>query len=1111
MTTFIQLPTLPHLESIFEGIAATNPHDGATRALSIDPRRSLVLRAPAGSGKTTQLLFRVLACLTVVQRPEEILAITFTNKAAGEIVGRVMASLSLAAKGVEPSEPHEIPLYRLSRSVLERDALLGWNLLLNPSRIRIMTFDSFCAYLAAKTPIMSGLGGGRTADDPSLIYRQAILETLGSVNDEDISDDLREALESVLTFAKNRFELLVPMFGALLAKRDQWVGDVLTLNIGEMALAMSEMVRDAAAEAIGVVKASGLAAAADILKEASGALDGFEWAAVPELDSSESGQAFMRAFATYMLTTDGKLRARVNATNGMPAGNPVTVAMNKLLADFKGESNGVVKALVLLQGLPDADYPERSAVMAKHLTVILRSLMVNLMVAFDASATVDFAEVAQRAIQSLGSGMDIGDALLDEDRISHIMVDEFQDTSPAQFNLLLKLVEHWDGDDSRSAFFCGDVAQSIYLFRGATVDLFTSMVKDLRFGPKELEVHNLVVNFRSAPNVVEWNNYAYSKVFAGSNSTYVPSVPFRTFEGSVSVEPITSGALGEAARVVEIVKSEIANDPEQSIAILVRGRSHLKHILPALKKAGISASGTDIDPIFESVPVSEVISLIRALWHNADRTSWLSLLRASFVGLSWKDCLTVSQGNKVIPEALRNEDVIERLTEDGKVRVKRLVAVLDGILVASRGDELAWAAKSCWVALGGVSTVDDTEMADVTTVFKLLVQYTATGSLVDPQAFFNALGKLYASPKAGQVQVMTIHKSKGLEFDTVILPSLQKNGGSDDAPLFYWRRVNGAFALAPNIGDRDALSPESRLFNFIGDMVKADIREEMSRVAYVGTTRAKRNAYLLACMNVKDEGTTLKPPASSLLSCLWPAVSDAFEAAEQTNEIDAEIVSGVPAKARLTPNFVVELPADCFIPAATNDALPSENELEDELRETEGNDYRSKIRGIVYHRVVELIGKEGGGAWTIARVDGKTQAIASLLRREGYPIREIGAAVRLIRDLVATTLASEKGQWILAKHAEGGQEVRVSGYSNGRWKHRILDRPFIDDGFYWIIDWKTAACPEGMDVEAFCSGQAAKYAPKMNEYKRAVQDAGVSLPVRLGLYLPAVDRFVEVV
>lgn len=1110
MTAFQKLPALTHLASIFAGIEASNPHDGAIRALSIDPRRSMILMAPAGSGKTTQLLLRLLACLTVATRPEEILAITFTNKAAREIVERVVGALAMAAIGVEPTAAHEIPLYRLSRLVLARDKEMGWNLSLNPSRLQIMTFDSYCARLAAMTPIMSGLGGGRTSEDPSLVYREAILETLGSVNDDSIPDDLRNALEAVLAFAKNRFELLVPMFGALLAKRDQWVGDALNLDIETMSHAVSSLVETAASEAQAAIYRSGLSDAVDLLQRASGELDGFGWAANPIMDGSPEGLAYIRAFSNFILTGDNTLRALVNVNNGMPAGHEITKAMNALLKSLKGTDASIVKMLVTAKTLPDSEYPEQSAAMAKHLTIILRYLMANLMLAFDRTATVDFPEVAQRAIQSLGDGVEIGEALLEEDRIRHLLVDEAQDTSPSQHSLLLKLIEAWEEGDDRSVFLCGDKAQSIYLFRGATPDLFNQMVSDRAFGPKQLEIHHLVVNFRSAPAVVEWNNNTYEQVFAGPDSEFVRSVAFRDYDGGVNLEPITSGSQGEAARVVEIIQEAIARDPEQSIAILVRGRSHLKDILPALKAAGISASGTDIDPIADSQPVSEVIALIRALWHDADKTSWISVLRASFVGLSWEDTLTVTSGHTVIPLALGMESVRERLSADGKVRVQRLVDVLESIKAASRGDELVWAARSAWVSLGGVSTVDETDLEDVNTVFSLLLKHTATGDLVDPQAFFNAVAKLYASAKAGQVQIMTIHKSKGLEFSTVIMPGLHKGSAPDDKPLFYWRRVNGHFVLAPNLGGEDEEAPESRLFSFVGKLVKTDIRLEINRLAYVGSTRAVRQLYLLGCINAAVEGKVTKAPEGSLLSCLWGAVGAVFGNAPAMEAVSREVVACVPSKARLDASFKVELPTDCFIPAATNDSLPTENELEDELRESEGNDFRAKTIGIVYHRVVELISKEGGENWTVERLDAKTQAIASMLRREGFPIREIPGAVRRIHGLVATTLNSKRGRWLLQKREEGGQEVKISGYRNGRWIHRILDRPFVDDGCYWINDWKSPSCPDGMPIEDFIAREVRKYAAKMNEYKQAVIDAGVTLKIRLGLYLAAVDAFVEI-
>jgi ATP-dependent helicase/nuclease subunit A len=1093
-----------HLNPIMAAIAALNPHDADVRALSIDPSRSVALLAPAGSGKTTQLIYRLLACLTVVQRPEEILAITFTNKAAGEIVERVTGALALAASGVEPLEAHEKPLYMLGRLVLDRDAQHGWNLALNPARLRIMTFDAYCAQIASKMPIMSGLGGGRTSADPSLIYRTAILNTLGSVNDEFIPAVLREALESVLSFARNQFELLVPMFITLLSKRDQWVGEIMNMNADDLSDSLREIVEAEVAEAMHVLGSFGFDTCWSIFADASGVHDQHAWASYGCVDSTDEGRDFARRAAACLLKNDGMIRTKVTVREGFAAKEALTSRMNGFLGSLNGEPE-IDDALTKLRDLPDSAYPAESARMMEHLTIILRYLMANLMVAFDSNACVDFPEVAQRAILSLGAGVEIGEALLEEDRVTHLLVDENQDTSPAQYQLLSCLVQAWEDDDERSVFKCGDKYQSIYLFRGATVGLFTDTVKEARFGPKRLDVYHLRVNFRSSPAIVEWNNKIYGELFNGADSSFVPSVPFRSDEGAVTVEALPNSE-AEAVRVVNLVEDAFRDNPDQSVAILVRGRSHLKYILPALKQAGIGASGTDIDPIADSAPVAEVVSLIRAMWHQADRTSWLALLRTAFVGLSWEDCLAVSMGHAVIPVSLRKADVQARLTPEGHARVLRLVEALDGAAKSSRSDELAWKSRAVWMALGGMSTVDQTELGDIKTVFKLLGTHTATGDLDNPQEFFNALDNLYASPKAGMVQIMTIHKSKGLEFDTVIIPALQKSGGNDDTPLFYWRTIHGRFFMAPNMEDQDALSPESRLFKFLGKKVKADHRNELERVAYVGTTRPKARLHLTACKEADDLDVG---SSNSLLGSLKRVLASEFVEAN-ADAVQLDVTGGVPSKARLDADHCVALPTDSFIPASSSEALPTENELHDELREGEGDDHRAKVEGIVYHRFVEIIAKDGLECWTIEKLQGKGQAVSALMRREGYPIRDIPAGRDRIMALLATTLESEKGRWILSKHDEGGQEVQVSGYRYGRWVHRYLDRPFVDGEVYWITDWKTSECPDGVEVEAFLRGIVERYRAKMEEYKAVVIEAGVTLTVKLGLYLPSVDSFVEV-
>lgn len=1114
MTAYVPFPSL---DPIFAAVARSNAHDGLQRAIAMDPRRSIVCLAPAGSGKTTELILRMLACLSISRRPEEVLAITFTTLAAGEIKERLMDALALAASGIEPEEEHEKPLYDLAVLVLKRDAAMGWNLLLNPSRLRIMTFDSFSAMLAAKNPVMSGLGGGNTTDDPHLLYRQAVLETLGSVNDLDTPEELRVALEAVLGFAKNQFEKLVPLFATLLSKRDQWAHEIGNFNVPMMEQALRGLTSVERSDAYAQLRTWHIDSLINTITQASSMLEGFEWAATAPVAGAPGYDEFMAKFAGFALTKDGDLRASVNVKNGFPAGHPLTKDFNAVLKGLKGSDEAVVysEALKTLVDLPDAEYPDLSAEMCKHFSTILFMMLGNLHLAFDDTATLDFPEVAFRAIRALGdeSTGEVGDALLDEDRICHLLVDEVQDSSPNQYLLLLKLTAHWGetSDEIRSMFFCGDIFQSIYLFRNAVPETFNKIVSELKFGNQKLELARLVVNFRSAPGVVEWNNNAYSQVFANSKTPFVPSVAAREGAGGMTVRPINSGAIGEAKEVVDQIEGLIQAEPESSIAILVRSRSHMKHILPELKARGIKASGQNIDPITESSPVSEVVGLIRSLWHIADRTSWFTLLRSAFVGLSWADCVAVGQGDRIVIDALRSEKVNDLLSVEGKVRVAAFLVAYDAVRSSSRGDDLAWAAKALWVSLGGPATVDDTEVEDVLTVFNLLLQHTSTGCLEKPQAFFRAVEKLFASPKPGSVMVMTIHASKGLEFDHVIIPALNSRSGSDDTPLFYWRRVDDTFVVAPNPGPGfDELSAENRLFKYIGSKVNKDVSDEVSRLAYVMTTRAKKTCTLYATFEKLDEDTMASYATGSVLECLWPAVEEEVIAMAPGFAIKEEVKTQVPSKARLLPGFTPVLPANLYIPASSNDQMPTEADMVDETKETQGSDLRRRIEGIVLHKVLELIGQSGLAAWSVDRIKGKAKAIAAMLSREGYPSRDIVAGVDRVIWLACNTIQSDAGQWILKSRDSGGQEVEVSAYRNGRWINRILDTSFEEEGVYWIIDWKSSEPAEGQDVDQFIAMEVERYEAKMEEYKAAVIDAGITIPVKMALFFPAITRLKDV-
>src|SRR5580692_2623028 len=169
--------------------AASASADEHAREYATDPRRSILLQAPAGSGKTTVLTQRLLRLLAEVDEPEEILAITFTRKAAAEMRARVLKALH---GEIDTNTAQGRRLQALASAALERGARRGWNLAQDPGRLRIQTIDSFNFRLASQLPVTAKAGGSLTITDrPWEIYHRAARGTLvAAESDPELGADI---------------------------------------------------------------------------------------------------------------------------------------------------------------------------------------------------------------------------------------------------------------------------------------------------------------------------------------------------------------------------------------------------------------------------------------------------------------------------------------------------------------------------------------------------------------------------------------------------------------------------------------------------------------------------------------------------------------------------------------------------------------------------------------------------------------------------------------------------------------------------------------------------------------------------------------------------------
>ncbi|CAG0927290.1 partial DNA helicase II, partial [Planctomycetaceae bacterium] len=197
--------------------------DDKARQRALDPSSSFAVQAPAGSGKTELLMQRYLALLALVERPEQLLALTFTKKAAGEMSGRILKALARAREGCVASAPHEAKTLALAKAALERDLELGWSLLDNPSRLKVQTIDSFCSSIVRQMPVLSGLSRYRITDEPEEFYREAASRVAALVEEDGPGGDaVRKALGHLGNSVKGLVERLVVMLG----RRDQWLRHV---------------------------------------------------------------------------------------------------------------------------------------------------------------------------------------------------------------------------------------------------------------------------------------------------------------------------------------------------------------------------------------------------------------------------------------------------------------------------------------------------------------------------------------------------------------------------------------------------------------------------------------------------------------------------------------------------------------------------------------------------------------------------------------------------------------------------------------------------------------------------------------------------------------------
>ena len=1117
-------------------IASAAP-DEALRERALAPDRSFLVQAPAGAGKTELLIQRYLRLLSLVDEPEEILAITFTRKAAAEMQRRICQALTGEAAATAAETASSRRQRELVAAVRARDQTRGWGLVAYPARLRISTIDSLNSSLARSTPVSSGANVLRplaTQFEP--LYRQAAGEAVRLLVEDDAAG---AAVASLLAHFDNRLDRLETLLAGMLARRDQWLPIIGTrMNVGRARTELEAALGRVISHELDLVHAVIPTALLDELMEivhAAAINRGVVLVGGPGTKPPVAERLAWWQFAVAtILTKAGTPRSRLTVTDGFP---PTQMDLKQHAGELIvriTQVEGLLPVLATVAGLPSPVYPPAQWQALEALLQLLPVAAAGLKLVFAARGLTDYVEIAAEGRAALGEQDAPSELAMRVDwRIRHVLLDEFQDTSQPQYELLQALTRGWSPEDGRTLFLVGDPMQSIYGFRQAEVRLFLAS-RDQGIPGVQLEFIRLCANFRSVPALVEWVNRIFPQVFPPRDDLLTSAIAFvpstaaiLPVEGGIAAAPDSdepgygarlhacSWAQSEAEgiEVAGLVARCLQRWPTDNVGILVRSRAHAAAVVSALRAAQIDFSAADLVQLGKTAIASELLALTHALLHAGDRLAWLSVLRAPWCGLTLVDlealAAPAADDRSLMVERCSDEQWLARLSADGRNRVIRLAAAFTRARARFGQIPLRDMVEGLWVELGGPAVAGtDLPLADL--VLDAIEQHDSGGDCPDLLALDAAIG---ASPSSlpgssSQVQVMTIHKAKGLQFDTVILPALGRETRRDQQPALLWQEVPSAggkpeLLLAPvnAAGEKNA----DPLYALLWRLRRQQRLAETDRLLYVAATRAIKRLHLygqLKAAEPDDDGAASSVPATgSLLERLWPALASCWPGVTETviTTTDDPLSHWQQAVLRRLPgNWRRPQSPPGLSGSAPEAAQPAT------LVPYDWASSWAMHAGAVAHRWLQHIATVGVEqfAGDDAALRKLQPAISRLLLRAGVETDNLNRAIERVCAVLSNALADERGRWLLStQHDQAVNEYPLTVKSGDRFRHLVVDRSFIcKQGIRWIVDYKTSS-HEGGDRAKFIASESLRYTPQLTAYRNAFALLEPR-PISVALYFP---------
>jgi len=1090
------------------------------RFAALETTQSCLVEAPAGSGKTHLLTTRFLKLLGEVNHPQEILALTFTRKAAGEMRSRITAAFLRALEGKSPDNAEEAFLLDLARTAIQKHARHR-PLLFSLDGLNIMTFHGFCYHIAQRAPLEAAV-----PPDVNILEEKLqpilIAESLENLRRKIFrlggDHPSRIAYENRLLRSNNRWSRFESEMKDVILNRDRFrhlihesarhglssLPALLKKRLGQHVEMFLQRLSESFSQAsIGrnwerIVQDLSLRGT-DESSLFTASIPGVSWSCLPE----------WQTVASQLLTKEGRPRRRFGSREGFPpyfASTPWAGMISEM-------PRRTVELLYQTRAFPLQDDPIPDLEDLKDFILLSSEVLSAYEERCRIRHVIDFTALEQAALRSLSGESPTDIQLYLDYRIRHLLVDEFQDTSSNQWELIRRFMAGWEPGDGRTIFLVGDPKQSIYGFRNAEVRLFLEAKKGVPVsGMGILPVRNLSLsaNFRSEPVLIDWINGLFGDVVMSSPREEFDEVAFRPSTaakerhgpGTLSLHLFSAdhadrSKAEEAAWLAERVRQLLSGQGSpSSIAILLFNRNRLNHYLEALKEAKVPVQVQEGLPLSERPEVRHLLQIARALTRPHDDLAWTSLVRSPWF---WCDLMTLHEAS-LRKEVLWSERLYAMASEQASLDAFR--RSLDHALQRTGRDPLGQVVKRFWEDLDGprvaASLYGMTGVANCMQFFSVMERVEEGIPLLTLNRLEQMLDSLYEPPNPtlsrAEVQLMTVHRAKGLEFDTVFLPYLDwrpLSSGPKNPPPYLAERLpgeEGTFLLA--------MGPDSRLneTNSVFDILSALRRErtwgEAKRLFYVAATRARERLFLSGVM--KKNNVILEASNGSILR--WVMDYEGLrgtprDTVEPRSDSALQVVIN-PRRCDVSPlkhSMDSTVPEPCpFEPEDLPYVIQHPSALETDtgipVTGTTGKDSsflsrEASTSGTVIHRLIHtcLHGQVLPSSRAVALALREGNVSESSAARLADEIREeIIAALNdpFIKRLTDKENPFLKSEWGLDE--QSGNKVLRSG---------ILDLAVFDGFSWWVIDFKTSRPLPGEALDDFIARQKDLYRAQLTAYR----------------------------